>query len=125
MEESNIPFSKGGIQLEEKLRDMINQLNERLKTDEKLKETLKEKKRFVEIEITDNNTYNFLLENAEVKDFSTGSIEKPDIKITTDTATLTGILNEEINPLKAYVTKKLKVKASLMDLLTIKNLLSN
>ena len=108
--------------MEEVLRDVINQFNEKIKNDEKLQESMKDKTRTIEIELTDNDTYNFLLENGEVKNFATGGLEKSDIKIITDSETLSGIIKEEINPLKAYVSKKLQVKASLMDLLTIKNL---
>lgn len=113
------------IPMEEVLRDIINQFNDRVKNDEKLKESMKDKTRTVEIVITDDNTFNFLLDRGEITKFTTGTLEKPDIKIITDKATLTGIINEEINPLKAYVSKKLQVKASLMDLLTIKSLLGS
>jgi len=109
--------------MEELLKTVIDQLNERLQNDEKLRESIKDKRRTVEIVITDDDTYNFLLEDAEAKNFGQGSLDDPDVKITTDSATLQGIIKEEINPLKAYVTKKLQVKASLMDLLTIKTML--
>jgi putative sterol carrier protein len=111
--------------MEEILRNLVNELNDRLKTDTKLQESLKDKKRTVQIELTDKESYNFLFEDCEVKNFNVGTVDKPDIKIITDSETLTGILNQEINPMKAYVSKKLKVKASLMDLLTVKSLLSS
>jgi putative sterol carrier protein len=109
--------------IEDLLKDAINELNERLKNDVKVQEAIKDKRRTVEIEIADSDTFNFLIDAGEVKNFQVGPIEKPDIKIITDGPTLLGILNKEINPLKAYVSKKIQVKASLMDLLTIKNVL--
>ena len=111
--------------MEETLRNLVDEMNERLKKDPKMQESLKDKRRTVEIEITDDQSYNFLFDGSEVKDFTVGSLEEADIKITTDKETLTGILNQEINPMKAYVSKKLKVKASLMDLLAVKNLLGS
>jgi putative sterol carrier protein len=111
--------------LEELIKDAVEQFNDRLKNDPKLQESMKDKKRTVEIEITDSETFNFLLENGEVKNFEMGKIEQPDIKIITDSNTLSQILKKEINPLKAYISKQIQVKASLMDLLTIKNLLGS
>lgn len=48
----------------------------------------------------------------------------PDITIITDHATMSGMLSGTLKPIKAYATKKLRVKAQVKDLLILKKLLA-
>lgn len=48
----------------------------------------------------------------------------PDITILTDHATMSGMLSGTLKPIKAYATKRLKVKAQVKDLLVLKKLLA-
>ncbi len=48
----------------------------------------------------------------------------PDITILADHATMSGMLAGTLKPIKAYATKKLKVKAQVKDLLVLKKLLA-
>ena len=52
-----------------------------------------------------------------------GVPDKSNIKLITDSATLTGIMNGEISGMKAYTAKKLKVKGSMPDLLKLQKLM--
>ena len=51
-----------------------------------------------------------------------GDLEDADVRITSDMETFTGIFSQEINPMKAYAQKKLKVKASFADLMLLQKL---
>jgi len=117
---TRISSSCGGIIMEEQIQKLIDDFNERAKTDEKLKESLKGKVRSVLITFTDGESYNFRLEECQLVDFKVGALGKADIMVTSDMATFQAILNKEISPLKAYASKKIKFKASLSDLLTLK-----
>ena len=106
--------------MKELLEEAITNFNERAEEDEKLRKALEGKTRKVFIEITDGTSYHFTLTENKLQDFGEGGIEEPDITVTSDEATLTGILKKEIKPLKAYLTKKVKFDASLEDLITLK-----
>lgn len=106
--------------MEDLMKDAIKNFNERSKTDEDLRKALDGKTRSVEIEITNGKTYHFNLQDNQMTELEEGAVDNPDVKITTDLATMEGILKKEINPLKAYASGNLKFKASLMDLLTLK-----
>lgn len=50
-------------------------------------------------------------------------ISHPDVKVTTSSDTLAGILDRTINPIQAYITRKLKVSGQMDDLLRLQKLL--
>jgi putative sterol carrier protein len=51
------------------------------------------------------------------------TIPQPDIKVTTSSDILAGILDRTVNPELAFVTRKLKVSGSMEDLLKLQKLL--
>ncbi len=50
-------------------------------------------------------------------------VPQPDIKVTTGSDVLAGILNRTVNPELAFITRKLKVSGSMEDLLRLQKLL--
>lgn len=109
--------------LEQSLKDMIAKFNAKVKEDEKLQSALEGITRKVQIEITDGKSYNFLLENKEMKNFSEGIIGDANVRIITDSTTMIGIINKKISPIKAYATKRLRLKASISDVLKLQKFL--
>lgn len=101
----------------------IERFNEKCKTDEKLKNELRDVSRKVNIEITDDKNYCFVLKNAMISGFDEGTVENPDITIISDRETIYGLMKKEISPFKAYATGKIKIKGGLMDLLRLKDFL--
>lgn len=51
------------------------------------------------------------------------SIPQPDVKVTTASDTLAGILDRTVNPIHAYMVRKLKVTGKMDDLLRLQKLL--
>jgi putative sterol carrier protein len=51
------------------------------------------------------------------------TVPKPDIKVTTSSDILAGILDRTVNPELAFITRKLKVSGSMEDLLKLQKLL--
>jgi putative sterol carrier protein len=51
------------------------------------------------------------------------TITQPDIKVTTSSDILAGILDRKVNPELAFITRKLKASGSMEDLLKLQNLL--
>ena len=105
------------------LNDQLSKFNERIKTDEKLRKDLEGYERTIQIVITDGVTYHTQLKDYHADKLKEGSLDNPDIVITSDEATLRGLINKEINPIKAFlITKQLKIEASLEDKLRLRKL---
>ena len=51
------------------------------------------------------------------------TVPQPDIKVTTSSDVLAGILDRTINPELAFITRKIKVSGSMEDLLKLQKLL--
>ena len=110
--------------MEDKLQEMIDKFNNRIEKDEKLRKNLEGIERKIMLIITDGDTYNFELRDLKLSPLSKGEIPDADVTITTDTETMTGLLDGTIKPMKAYATKKISFKASVRDMLLLKKLLS-
>ena len=103
------------------LNSMIEKFNSKVATDEKLQKDLEGIERTIQIDVTDGAKYYTTLRNKHADTLVEGSIDNPDILISADEATLRGLINKEINPIKAFlITKQLKVKASLEDKLRLR-----
>lgn len=103
------------------LNAQIVKFNERIKTNEKLQEEFDGIVRSIQIEVTDGSTYYTILENKQAGELKEGTVDNPDILISSDDATFRGLINKEISPIKAFlITKKLKINASLEDKLRLR-----
>lgn len=116
--------NKGDKGLKETLMNAIERFNEKCREDEKLRNELRDVVKKVNIEITDDKNYCFVLKNAMISGFDEGTVEKPDITIISNRETINGLMKKEISPFKAYATGKIKIKGSLMDLLKLKEFLN-
>lgn len=106
--------------MEEMLKKIVEEFNKKAEN-KKLKNKISELDRKIVIEIIDDKTYHMHLCNGKISNFGVGEIDS-DIKIIFDSITLRKLINKEMSPIKAYATKKLKIKASITDLLKIKSL---
>jgi putative sterol carrier protein len=105
------------------LNEQLRKFNERIANDEKMQKEMEGIERKIQIDITDGPTFYTILKDKHAEELTEGTIENPDIIITTDEATLRGLLNKEISPIKAFlVTKQLKIQASLEDKLRLRKL---
>jgi putative sterol carrier protein len=115
--------------MDDELRDLMTQaidkFNCKAKSDDKLKAQLEGVDRRILIEFHDCDACHMHLKDLQIKDFADGTIDPCEVKVITDQATLTALLKKELNAMKAYATGKIKFKASLTDLLTLKKLFSD
>ncbi len=76
------------------------------------------------IEFTDlGKTFHSNIDKGVPSEVIEGEPEKANVKITTDSVTWHGIMSGEISGMKAYTSKKLKVKGSMPDLLKLQKLM--
>jgi len=106
--------------VEQFLRESIDKFNKKSAEDPKLAKELEGVKRTVMIEVTDGESYNFVLENARVDRLAKGKIDNPDIKVTASTETFKQLQSGELRVMKAYAMRKVQVKAPLEDVLRLR-----
>ena len=106
--------------IEEYLNAAIVEFNKKGETDPKLQKEMQGVRRVVEVEVSDGDTYNFLLENAHVSGFQKGKVQNPDIRVIGSSETFDLLWKRELRPMKALALKKIQVKASLEDMLRLR-----
>ena len=104
----------------DKIEEAIEKFNKMVHEDPKLQKEVQGIVRRVQIVLEDGPSYHFVLDNGHIDGLLDGPLGEAEVTVTTDTATLEGIFSGEVNALRAYATKKLKLKASLQDLMTLR-----
>ena len=107
----------------ETLQNLMNKFNEKAEKDEEFKNYWKDKERSIQISFIDNQDYSFHLRDAKLKDLKPEKISNPDIIITTDTETFNALVEKRMGAMKAYALKKVRIKASLEDIMAIRKFL--
>ena len=106
--------------MKELLERAVAKFNARAQSDEKLKKELDGIERTVLLDLKDGTKYHFVLKDRQIGAVMDGAVGAPDVTILSDPATLTALLKKEMGPMKAYATQKLKIKASLDDVLRLR-----
>jgi putative sterol carrier protein len=106
--------------VKELLEDAVNKFNEKSQDDPKFREELMGKTRTIVFALDDGRAWNFKLDEAHIDGVHDGDLEETDIAIFSDEETIRGIFDGSISPMRAYALKKIKFKASLQDLLTLR-----
>jgi len=109
--------------IEAVLKDLIARFNTKALDDAKLRKELEGVTRSIEICIKDGESYNFMLKDTQLVNLTKGNLESPDVKVITDAETFEGLINKTIGPMKALATRRLKIKASLEDMLRFRKLI--
>jgi len=102
------------------LEQAVAKFNARAQSDAKLQKELEGIERKVLVDLKDGGKFHFILRDKQIGPVGDGPVEGPDVTILSDTSTLTALLKKEMGPMKAYATQKLKVKASLEDVLRLR-----
>jgi len=106
--------------VEQYFRDMIVAFNKKAQEDPKLAKELAGVTRMVQIDVTDGGSYHFLLDNAHVGELQMGKATNPEIIISATTETFNQLRSGELRPMKALALKRLKVNATLEDMLRLR-----
>jgi len=107
--------------VEEYIRNTIAEFNEKAKTDEKLKASLQNFERVVVIKLDDGRAFHFLVSQGRAGDLQKGAVENAQVVIESDAETVEKLCKREIRIMKAYATRKLRIKASLEDIVRLRN----
>jgi putative sterol carrier protein len=107
-------------ELRTKLEEAIGKFNAKAREDPKLSGELEGIDRKVLVECSDGPRYNFRIENKQMTPLVDGEIADPDVRIKSDSASLLALLKGELKPMKAMALGKVKIKASLEDLMRLR-----
>jgi putative sterol carrier protein len=106
--------------VEQLLKDAIDKFNARVKEDPELAKELEGVSKIVQVEIEGGDWYHFILRDGVVDGPHKGETADPDVRIIASADTLTRLWAKELRVMKAIVTKQLRVKGSMEDLLRLK-----
>ncbi len=117
-----VPESVPGEILRPRIEGLVRSFNERARTDDKLRQTLKDMERSIQIDIAGEGSYHFFLKDYQIDGVRDGPTADPNILIATDKVTMAAIIDGELSPTRAYMNKKFKIKATMLDLLVLRKL---
>jgi putative sterol carrier protein len=106
--------------IEDILNDTINRFNGKVATDEKLRSDLTGISRSIVLRLDDGRRFNFQLSDCHVGKPNIGDLDKPDISIESDEATLEALYKKELRPMKAFAMRKIRIDSSVEDLLRLR-----
>jgi len=104
------------------LDEKVIEFNSRIDEEPEFSRMIEGKDRTICICVSDGHNYSTKLEAMRIEDFVQTDNTDADLVVTANSEVLTGLINREISPIKAYMSGDLKVKASLTDLLLLKRL---
>lgn len=108
--------------IEEFLRDAIKKFNERRETDEKLRKDVGDLNKKLLISLDNGKSFHFEISGGVAGELRVGAIDDADITVESDEETLKAIFNKDLKVMKALALKKIRVKASLQDMIRIRNI---
>ena len=106
--------------VEQLLKGAIDKFNARVKEDPELAKELEGVSKVVQVEVEGCDWYHFTLRDGAVDGPHKGETADPDVRIIASADTLTKLWTKELRVMKAVVTKQLRVKGSMEDLLRLK-----
>lgn len=106
--------------VEEYLRQAADMFNKKAEEDPKLRAELQGIRRTVEIDVTDGDSWIFILDNCRVDGIQKGKFDNPDIRVAASKETFDQLRTGELRPMKALALKKLRVNAKLEDMLRLR-----
>lgn len=108
--------------MEAQIKGLIDKFNDKMSKDEKTKEEIKHLKKTITIDL-DTEKYSFKLDNGEMFDFKCEPAQDTDVTITSTTENLQKLIDGDLRPMRAYLTKKIKIEGKIQDLMFLKKFL--
>ncbi|MFP4184906.1 MAG: SCP2 sterol-binding domain-containing protein [Thermoplasmata archaeon] len=106
----------------EVLEDMLRKFEKKVEEDESLEDKMEGFQRDIQVDFDSGNQYNLSIDGVELSDIEDGPVKDADIVLSSSAETLRDLLEGEIGAMQAYASNKIKVDASLTDMLKFKKL---
>ncbi|HVM44375.1 MAG TPA: SCP2 sterol-binding domain-containing protein [Candidatus Thermoplasmatota archaeon] len=88
-----------------------------------LRAKLEGKERVIQLALTDGHGYWFHIVDGKLAEVQHGAHPRPDATVSVSKHDLLAVFNGELKPMQAYLTGRVRVKASLSDMLFAKSLI--
>lgn len=108
--------------MEEQFRKLVDKINSKIEGDEEIKEEVKDLKKTVNIDLEDER-YSFRFEDSKAQDFKCDLLDKADIVLKSTPEYIQQMLDGDLRPTRAFITKKIKVEGKIQDLMFLKKFL--
>jgi len=109
--------------VEETLASLVERFNRKAAATPAMADELRGIARTIRIRLTDLGSYAVDLRDGRLTNLRSGTTGAADVTITTDAATFQGLVEKEIGPMKALVTRRLSIDGTLEDKLLFRKLL--
>jgi putative sterol carrier protein len=103
------------------LKEMAVNVNQKIETDQKVKEMAEEKDRTILLKFTDEKEYILEMKDGKVLEPREGTMDNATIVVKTDTKTFEKLTQKKLNPLMAYAMKKIKVIGPMDEIMILKD----
>lgn len=107
--------------VEPMIKRMFEKFEHRIAKDENAREKVLPVDKTVNVDLGEEH-YSFHVKDASIQDYRTELLENADITITTTPEYLTQLVEGDLRPMKAYVTKRVQIKGKIQDILHLKSL---
>lgn len=104
-----------------KIQEMIDKFHRKMEKDENIRKQVENIHKSLNIDL-DSEKYSFVLDHAKIQGFKEGLLDEADITLISTPENLVALIDGELRPMKAYVTKKITIKGKFEDLLYLKKL---
>ena len=104
------------------LEKKVREFNSRINDEPTFSKKIEGKNRTICICISDEGNYSTKLDNLKIESFKETNDPTADVVVTASSEVIIALITKKSSPIKAYMSGDLKVKASIMDMLLLKNL---
>jgi putative sterol carrier protein len=108
--------------MEPEIQKFIEKFRHKMASDENIRKEIEPLTKTFNVDLG-TEKYSFKLEHAEILDFKPELMPEAEVTITTTPESFQDLVNGDLRPMKAYVTKKIKIKGKIDDLLFLKKFL--
>ena len=106
--------------MEDILEDIIDRANRKLSSDEELRSRTQGLERTIKVSVRGGSDYYLLFKDSRVEVCEPEG--DPDIVLEADEETYRSLVSGDLSPFKAYMTGKLRVRASMEDMMLAQSL---
>lgn len=105
--------------MEPEIQKLIDKFRAKVASDENVRKEIAHLDKRFNIDLGEES-YSFRLKDSEISDFKPELLEEADVTLITTPESLQGLIDGTLRPMRAYVTKKIKIKGKIDDLMFLK-----
>lgn len=109
------------MSMELEIQRMIDKFRRRMSKDPETRAKVEPITKTLNIDLGDE-FYSMKIEHAEITEFRPELIDDPDVTLMTTCEYLQELIDGTLRPMKAYVTKKIRIKGKIEDIMHLKAL---